>query len=83
MNFEPVSTLADLRSLDDDEIVEGYLSYLSGDPEPGPNRGRSFWHGWRNGAIDAGDIPIDDAARELASQWMSFPNPDPNRTDGG
>jgi hypothetical protein len=34
--------MADLDSLDDALIVEGYLSAERGDPEPGPNRGRSF-----------------------------------------
>ncbi len=49
MNFDPVRTLADLETLDKNEIMEGYLSTTPGDPEPGPNRGRAYWHGWRNG----------------------------------
>ncbi len=38
-NFEPVRTLADLDTLDSNEIIEGYLSAERGDPEPGLNRG--------------------------------------------
>lgn len=50
--FQPVETVEDLNSLDDDEIVAGYRSGLHGDPEPGSNKSRSFWHGWRNGSSD-------------------------------
>lgn len=42
MKFTPVSTLADLESLDQEAIIEGYRSAERGDPEPGPNRGRAF-----------------------------------------
>lgn len=52
MNRKKIATLAELKELDEQEIVEGYLSGFSGDPEPGNNRSESFWHGWRNGASD-------------------------------
>ncbi len=68
MNFEPVRTLADLDTLDHAAIVEGYMSASRGDPEPGPNRGRAYWHGWRNAMIDMGAIEIDDAARALVHE---------------
>jgi hypothetical protein len=71
MNFEPVRTVADLETLDDDEILDGYLSTRRGDPEPGPNHGRAFWHGWRNRMIDLGEMPGDDASRRLAHEWAS------------
>ena len=66
MNFEPVRTKADLDTLDHDAIVNGYLSAERGDPEPGPNRGRAYWHGWRNAMIDMGVLQPDDASRALA-----------------
>lgn len=68
MNFAPVRTKADLDTLDHDEIVAGYTETKRGDPEPGPNRGRAYWHGWRNAMIDFGEIPKDDAARDLARE---------------
>jgi hypothetical protein len=68
MTFEPVRTKADLDALEHDEIVAGYLEYRSDDPEPGPNRGRAYWHGWRNAAIDHGRIPKDQAAAQLARE---------------
>lgn len=67
-SFEPVRTKADLDSLDEADIVDGYLSAERGDPEPGPNRGRAFWHGWRNRMIDLGELPPDDASRQLAHE---------------
>lgn len=66
MNFAPVSTLADLDALDHDQVVEGYRSAERGDPEPGPNRGRAYWHGWRCRMMDLGGMPIDQAAMDLA-----------------
>ena len=32
--FAPVMTLADLQTLDNDDVVEGYKDGLDGDPEP-------------------------------------------------
>jgi hypothetical protein len=69
-NFEPVHTKADLDSLDPAEIFEGYRSAERGDPEPGPNRGRAFWHGWRNRMIDMHELPMDAAARQLVRDVM-------------
>ena len=68
MNFESVSTKADLETLDAKEIFEGYLSAERGDPEPGLNRGRGFWHGWRNRMIDLGEIKPDAASRQLVHE---------------
>lgn len=50
--FNPVRTKADLETLDDDEIVAGYMSGLKLEPAPGSDKSRSFWHGWRNGISD-------------------------------
>jgi hypothetical protein len=71
MKFAPVSTLTDLESLDSDQVMEGYRSAERGDPEPGPNRGRSFWHGWRNRMMDMGAMDHDEAARDLAREYVA------------
>jgi hypothetical protein len=71
MNFASVSTAADLATLDQESIVEGYVTTQRGDPEPGPNRGRSFWHGWRNRMIDYGEIPGDEASRQLVREVVA------------
>lgn len=70
MNFAPVTDLWELDSLDHDQVVEGYASAERGDPEPGPNRGKSFWHGWRCRMMDMGEIPIDDAHHKLIKEWV-------------
>lgn len=67
--FAPVSTLADLELLDSDEIVEGYRAGLSGDSEPGSDKSRAYWHGWRNGMADSRRIPMDDAMHSLSSEY--------------
>jgi len=64
--WSPVTTLSDLDTLDDTEMMEGYRDGYAGDPEPGNNHSRSYWHGWRNGRADGKHQPIDDAQRELA-----------------
>lgn len=63
--FTPVRTLSDLLTLDGDEISEGYIDGFHGEPEPGNNRSRSYWHGWRNGACDSHRIEKDDAMAAL------------------
>ncbi len=64
-NFDPVLTVSDLDTLDRAEILAGYREFVSGDPEPGANRGRAYWHGWRNAARDHGQIPGDWAMAAL------------------
>lgn len=71
MNFKPVTTFNDFDGLDHDLIVEGYLSAERGDPEPGANRGRSYWHGWRCRMMDLGQLPIDEGHRNLVREYVS------------
>jgi hypothetical protein len=59
--FALVETVADFRQLDDGEILEGYFDGFHGGAAPGSGRSRSFWHGWRNGRVDAG-LAEPDAA---------------------
>lgn len=58
-NAQPVRTAADLDTLDDAEIVEGYHDGRAGEPEPGGNRSRSYRHGWRVGRVDGGHAQPD------------------------
>ncbi len=66
--FEPPRTAADLDSLDDAEIMEGSRDYQRGDPEPGLNRGRSYWYGWHVAAMNHGHRETDDAMRALVRE---------------
>lgn len=69
--YTPIRTVDELLTLDQDEILAGYRSTRSGDPEPGPNRGRAFWHGWRTRMMDLGEIPIDETHRQLVREWLA------------
>lgn len=64
--FESVATLADLESLDEGEVIAGYMDWRSGDPEPGANRGRAYWHGWMNAARDHEERPNTWQSAKLA-----------------
>lgn len=66
--FAPVATKVDLETLDLDEIVAGYRDYRRGDPEPGLNRGRAYWHGWCNRARDDYAMPQTAASAQLAHE---------------
>ena len=70
MKFVPVRTLADFDSLTIEEVTLGYTTTQRGDPEPGENRGRAFWHGWRNRMIDFGELPPDGASWQLAHECV-------------
>lgn len=65
--FMPVESVAEFRQLDDGEILEGYFDGFHGSPAPGSDRSRSFWHGWRNGRVDAG-LDLPDAAQRMLEE---------------
>ncbi|OYX86410.1 MAG: hypothetical protein B7Y84_14125 [Azorhizobium sp. 32-67-21] len=67
----PVCTLEELGRLDEAEISEGYRDGNDGLPEPGGNRSESYWHGWRNGAVDGGYREKDEAQAEVARLWVA------------
>lgn len=66
MSFAPVETLEDLDGLDHEEIYQGYLNYRGGDPQPGENLGRAYWHGWCNARVDHGHAEKTEAMATLA-----------------
>lgn len=67
--FEPVATLEELDALDGAEILDGYTSTERDDPEPGPNRGKAFWHGWRCRMMDYGEVEQDVAHIRLVEAY--------------
>lgn len=69
--FVPVRTLEDLTNLDSGEVEEGYWDGRAGEPEPGNNRSRSYWHGWKNGAGDGGHREFDEHQRALAHEFCA------------
>lgn len=57
--------------LDEDECLAGYRSGLQGEPEPGSDKSRSFLHGWRNGMVDKGHLPISREQEEYAKSFVA------------
>ena len=60
--YMPVRTVEDLKSLDEREMVAGYVLGLKGSPMP-PTR--AMWHGWCRGQEDSGRKTIDRHQRQL------------------
>ncbi len=74
--FQALTTKADLELLDDAEMVAGYLAGFKNYDEPGSDKSRSFWHGWRNGMVDGKHAQMDDAqwvlVRELVGKYRGL-----------
>lgn len=66
--YQPVRTKQELDLLNNEEMVAGYLEGFIGAKEPGSDKSKSFWHGWRNGRVDGGYDPKDDAQSQLARE---------------
>ncbi len=67
--FQPVRTVDDFRTLDDGEMLEGYLDGFDGQAPPDSTRSRSYWHGWRNGMVDSARCPPDQAYLALGTAF--------------
>ncbi|MDR2112883.1 MAG: hypothetical protein LBQ62_07275 [Candidatus Accumulibacter sp.] len=68
--YRPLSSITELAVIDEGECVAGYLAGLHGEPEPFNVKSKSYWHGWRNGMMDTGRLPHDEAARNLAAEFV-------------
>lgn len=69
--YVPIFKKADLDLLDMDDCVDGYLSGLRGDDEPGSDKSKSFWHGWRNGMVDTKRMKPDWAMDMLLREGIA------------
>lgn len=63
--MKPITTVEGLGSLNDDEVVDGYLAGFKGTPDY-TQRSNSYWHGYMNGQVDCGAMPISTEQRMLA-----------------
>ncbi len=70
--YLPISTIADAENLDSEEVVAGYRAGLRGAPERFDSVTRSWWHGWRNGRVDAGIVEPDAAQIRLAAAFAAL-----------
>jgi hypothetical protein len=69
--YKPLSTHAELDLLDMDDCVEGYRAGWNGEPEPGSDKSKSYWHGWRNGMMDTKRLPFDEAWHALLREGIA------------
>lgn len=70
--FAPIRTWGELQLLDQEDIMAGYQAGFAGADEPGNAFSRSYWHGWRNGRVDAGLAQPDDAQIALITDGRRF-----------
>lgn len=72
--MKQITTMKQLSELDEEEVVEGYLDGLKGEPKPGNNRSLSYKHGWNNGAVDAGYQEKTPTQAVLAHDYIKYHN---------
>jgi len=60
-----------MDALDKNETRDGYFCGLWGGAEP-HNCTRSYWHGWKNGAVDGGYAQMDASQIALAREYAEF-----------
>jgi len=68
--YRPLSSVRELDTLDGQDCMAGYFAGLDGASEPGSDKSKSYWHGWRNGMMDKGRLPIDWPATNLAAEFV-------------
>lgn len=64
--YGQVRTIAEFRTLDEGEVLEGYFDGFQGKRAPDCTCSRSYWHDWRNGMVDSGRCLPDQAYLMLA-----------------
>ncbi len=69
--WKRVETLEDLLSLDDDEVVAGYLDGEN-PQEPGSDKSRAYWFGWCNRQRDKGRMQSDAIHDRLVNEYVAY-----------
>lgn len=70
--FRPADTINDFKTLDDGDVLEGYLDGFEATGFPDSSRSRGYWHGWRNGMIESERMPPDAAYQRLARAFEAL-----------
>lgn len=70
--FSSVETVQDFYTLDDGDILEGYLDGFHGAPPPNSTRSRGYWLGWQNGMIESNRMPQTAAYDSLACAFQEL-----------
>lgn len=70
MSIKTITTLEQLKSLDNSKIVAGYFAGFKSTPNYTEQDG-AYWHGYMNGQVDGNHMPISDEQRELARVYVA------------
>jgi hypothetical protein len=73
--FASVSTVADHRTLDESEVLIGYMDGIEGIPPSPDLHSRSYFHGWRNGMVESGLAEPDSDWHALAAAFRELVPP--------
>lgn len=65
-----INTLKELEMLDDEKLKEGYFAGCDNTPNY-TERSPAYWHGYMNGQVDFGHMPISTEQRELARLYLA------------
>lgn len=68
--FKSAATVVDLETLDQADVLAGYYSGLNGDPAPGSDKSRGFFHGWRNGMADTRRTDTTPEQQQLCREMV-------------
>ncbi len=81
--YKPVSRLADFETLDESDVLLGYMDGFDDGTKPKAGHSRSYLHGWRNGMVAAGRMEPDAAYEALAAEFRSLPQSNGRANDTG
>lgn len=70
--FLPVETVSDFKTLDDGDVLEGYLDGFHGSAPPDSTRSRGYHHGWLNGMVESDRMPPPRSYRRLAHAFSEL-----------
>lgn len=68
--FEDIVTKEQLEKLDKDLCIQGYVHGYSDTPNHA-RKEQSYWHGYMNGQVDSGRMPISITQLMLAADIVS------------
>lgn len=69
--FKKILTKEQAQELDEELCVKGYLTGLKDWQPDYTQKEQAYWHGYLNGQVDCGKLPISDEQRALARDWVA------------
>lgn len=69
--FKEIVTKEQAEELDDELCVQGYLVGLKDQQPDYTQKDQAYWHGYLNGQVDCGKLPISDQQMNIAKDWVN------------